>query len=92
MNELPRRLPLRRRSNSPAATETMTPNNEPIITITLALSGVNLLLAGAAKLPYEHCAAVLHEVQRQAGEQLRRQHAQHEQGRPSQPMDTSSEG
>ena len=50
----------------------MTQNNEPIITLSLPLSGVNGLLAGASRLPYADVAALIHDVQQQAHEQLQR--------------------
>lgn len=48
----------------------MTPNKEPNITITLPLSGINGLLAGAARLPYGDVAGLIHEVQQQTQGQL----------------------
>ena len=43
---------------------------DPLITLTLPLSGVNGLLAGASRLPYADVAGLIHEVQQQANEQL----------------------
>ena len=57
----------------------MTPNNDPIITITLPLSGINGLLAGAARLPYGEVAGLIHEVQQQTHGQLQQLQAPAEQ-------------
>lgn len=54
----------------------MKPNKDPIITISLPLSGVNGLLAGASRLPYADVAGLIHEVQHQANEQLQQLQAE----------------
>ena len=48
----------------------MNQTKDPLITLTLPLSGVNGLLAGASRLPYADVAGLIHEVQQQANEQL----------------------
>lgn len=48
----------------------MNQTKDPLITLTLPLSGVNGLLAGASRLPYADVASLIHEVQQQANEQL----------------------
>jgi len=48
----------------------MNQTKNPLITLTLPLSGVNGLLAGASRLPYADVASLIHEVQQQANEQL----------------------
>ena len=50
----------------------MNKTEDPIITISLPLSGINGLLAGAARLPYGEVAGLIHEVQQQANGQLQR--------------------
>ena len=49
----------------------MNQTKDPLITLTLPLSGVNGLLAGASRLPYGEVAPLIHEVQEQAHQQLR---------------------
>jgi len=54
----------------------MNQTKDPLITLTLPLSGVNGLLAGASRLPYADVAGLIHEVQQQANEQLLRLQAE----------------
>ena len=62
----------------------MNQTKDPLITLTLPLSGVNGLLAGASRLPYADVAGLIHEVQQQANEQLQQLQAE-QQSAPAAP-------